>query len=46
MSYIYTFLTGLLVGAAIGILAYRRNAEKFKATEVKAKTLLDIFKGR
>jgi len=46
MSFIYTFLTGLLIGAAIGVLAYRRNADKFKATEVKAKSLLVILKGR
>jgi NhaP-type Na+/H+ or K+/H+ antiporter len=48
MSFIYTFLTGLLVGAVVGVLAYRNNADRLKATEekVKTKTLLDILKGR
>jgi hypothetical protein len=46
MSYAYTFLTGLLIGGAVGILCYRNNVARLKATEVKAKSLLDILKGR
>jgi hypothetical protein len=46
MSYIYTFLTGLLIGASAGILIYRNNAAKLKATEDKGKSILDALKGR
>jgi len=46
MSYIYTFLTAFLIGGVVGILCYRNNSARLKATEVKAKSLLDIFKGR
>jgi hypothetical protein len=46
MSYIYTFLTAFLIGGLVGILAYRNNAARLKATEEKGKSLLDILKGR
>jgi hypothetical protein len=46
MSYIYTFLTGLLIGVLGGLLAYRNNAAKLKASEDKGKHLLDALKGK
>ena len=57
MSYLITFLIGVLLGAVAGILAYRNNqakveAEAKKAEEeltsdkAKAKALLDALKGR
>ena len=33
MAYIYTFLTGLLIGIVAGILVYRKNGDRLKATE-------------
>jgi hypothetical protein len=46
MSYIYTFLTGFLIGGVVGILCYRNNVARLKATEDKGKSILDALKGR
>ena len=46
MSYIYTFLTGILIGILGGILVYRNNAAKLKASEDKGKSIIDALKGR
>ena len=46
MSYVYTFLTGLLIGVLGGILVYRNNAAKLKAGEEKGKSIIDALKGR
>ena len=46
MSYVYTFLTGLLIGILGGILVYRNNASKLKAGEEKGKSIIDALKGR
>ena len=46
MSYLYTFLTGLLIGVVAGILVYRKNGDRLKATEAKGKNLLDALKGK
>jgi hypothetical protein len=46
MSYVYTFLTGILIGILGGILVYRNNAAKLKASEEKGKSILDALKGR
>lgn len=46
MSYIYTFLTGLLIGILGGILVYRNNKAKIQATEDKGKSIIDALKGR
>ena len=46
MSYLITFLTGLLIGVAAGLLIYRKHAASLKASEDKGKTILDALKGR
>ena len=46
MSYVYTFVTGLFIGALIGLFAYRNNKAKLEATEDKGKHLLDALKGK
>jgi hypothetical protein len=46
MAYAYTFIVGVLIGILGGILVYRNNAAKIKATEDKGKNLLDALKGR
>ena len=46
MSYIYTFLTGILIGVLGGLLAYRNNAAKLQAKESEGKKLLDALKGK
>jgi F0F1-type ATP synthase assembly protein I len=46
MSYLIIFLTGLLIGFVAGVLVYRKNGEKLKATEAKGKHLIDALKGR
>jgi hypothetical protein len=46
MAYAYTFLTGVLIGVVTGILIYRNNAVKLKASEDKGKSILDALKGR
>jgi hypothetical protein len=50
MSYVYTFLTGILIGVLGGVLGgvlvYRNNAAKLKAGEEKGKSILDALKGR
>jgi len=46
MSYLYTFLTALLIGFVAGALVFRNNADKLKATETKGKHLLDALKGK
>ena len=50
MSYVYTFLTGLFSGLAIGLLvgflAYRNNVAKLQAKETEGKKLLDALKGK
>ena len=46
MSYLITFLTGLLIGIVAGLLIYRRHAASLKASEDKGKTILDALKGR
>lgn len=46
MSYLITFLSGILIGVVAGILVYRKNGEKLKATEAKGKSILDALKGR
>jgi hypothetical protein len=46
MSYVYTFLAGILIGVLGGLLAYRNNAAKLKASEDKGKSILDALKGR
>jgi hypothetical protein len=46
MSYIITFLTGLLIGVVAGILVYRKNGDRLKSTEDKGKQLIDALKGR
>ena len=43
MSYIYTFLTGLLIGVLGGILVYRNNAAKLKASEDKGLVVLGYW---
>jgi preprotein translocase subunit SecG len=37
------FAVFFLAGVAVGALAYRKNAEKAKAIEAKAKSLADEF---
>lgn len=44
MSYVYTFLTGLLIGVLGGLLIYRKNLDKLKAAEGKAVDVLDALK--
>jgi len=46
MSYVYTFLTGLLIGILAGLLIYRKHLDKLKAAEAKGKTIVDALKGR
>ena len=46
MSYIFTFLTGLLIGTLGGILVYRKNSERLKETEAKGKSILDAIRGK
>jgi len=46
MSYLYTFLTALLIGFVAGALVFRNNISKLKSTEVKGKELIDALKGR
>jgi len=46
MSYLILFTTGLLIGVVAGILVYRKNGEKLKATEAKGKSIIDALKGR
>lgn len=46
MSYIYTFLTGILIGVLGGILFYRNNKAKLEAKETEGKKLLDALKGK
>ena len=46
MFYLITFVTGLLIGVAAGLLIYRKHAASLKATEDKGKTILDVLKGR
>lgn len=46
MSYVYTFLTGLLIGVLGGLLIYRKHLEKLKAAEAKGKSIVDALKGR
>lgn len=46
MSIIISFLVGVLAGAIGGVLAYRNNLSKAQSVETKAKSLLDILKGR
>jgi hypothetical protein len=46
MSYVYTFLTGLLIGILGGILVYRNNKAKLEAKETEGRKLLDALKGK
>lgn len=46
MLYVYTFLTGILIGVLGGLLAYRNNAAKLQAKESEGKKLLDALKGK
>ena len=46
MSYVYTFLTGLLIGLVAGLLIYRKHLDKLKAAEAKGKSIVDALKGR
>jgi hypothetical protein len=46
MSYVYTFLTGILIGVLGGVLVYRNNAVKLKAGEEKGKSIINALKGR
>lgn len=46
MSYLILFLTGLLIGVVAGLLIYRKNGDRLKATEDKGKQLLDALKDR
>jgi len=46
MSYVYTFLSGILIGALGGLLVYRNNAAKLQAKESEGKKLLDALKGK
>jgi hypothetical protein len=46
MSYLILFTTGLLIGFVAGILVFRNNAAKLKASEDKGKHLLDALKGK
>ena len=46
MSYVYTFVTGLLIGALIGLFAYRNNKAKLEAKETEGRKLLDALKGK
>lgn len=44
MSYIYTFLTGLLIGVLGGVLVVRNNKAKAEALDQKATAALDSLK--
>ena len=46
MSYIIIFLTGVGLGAAAGILAYRNNLSKAQSIEAKGKAALSALKGK
>lgn len=46
MSYIITFIVGLLSGALVGVFAYRNNLAKAQALEAKAKAGLDAIKAK
>jgi hypothetical protein len=46
MSYVYTFLTGILIGVLGGILFYRNNKAKLEAKETEGRKLLDALKGK
>jgi hypothetical protein len=46
MAYIVCFFTGVTLGAIAGILAYRNNVAKAQSAETKAKTILNLLKGR
>ena len=46
MSYLILFTTGLLIGFVAGLLVFRNNAAKLKASEDKGKHLLDALKGK
>jgi len=46
MLHIILFVTGLLIGLVAGLLIYRKHLDKLKATEAKAKSIVDALKGR
>jgi F0F1-type ATP synthase assembly protein I len=46
MSYLILFTTGLLIGFVAGLLVFRNNAAKLKASEDKGKHLIDALKGK
>lgn len=46
MSYLITFLSGILIGVVAGLLVYRKHSDRLKTTEDKGKSILDALKGR
>lgn len=46
MLYVYTFISAFLIGALVGLFAYRNNAAKLQAKESEGKKLLDALKGK
>jgi hypothetical protein len=46
MLYLIAIVLSLLAGFACGVLFYRHNSERLKATESEGKRLLDALKGK
>jgi hypothetical protein len=44
MSYIETFIGGLLIGFVLGLLVFRNNHKKFENSELKAKDIVEALK--